>query len=61
MKEKIFEPARHNEASPAPGMAAVNTFMPEEAPLEELIKERTQKEKDDVGHEKERSGDTRKE
>jgi len=30
MKDKIYEPARHNETSPAPGMAAVNTFSPEE-------------------------------
>ncbi len=30
MKEKQFDPARHNETSPAPGMAAVNTHNPEE-------------------------------
>ena len=36
MKHKIFEPARHNEESPAEGMAAVNTFNPEETPLEEM-------------------------
>jgi hypothetical protein len=36
MKEKIFEPARHNEESPAKGMAAVNTFNPEEKPLDEI-------------------------
>ena len=30
MKEKIYEPARHNETSPAEGMAAVNTHTPEE-------------------------------
>lgn len=26
MKEKLFDPARQNENSPAPGLAAVNTF-----------------------------------
>ena len=26
MKEKLFDPAGNNENSPAPGMAAVNTF-----------------------------------
>lgn len=35
MKEKIYEPARHNETSPAEGMAAVNTHMPEETPLQD--------------------------
>ena len=30
MKEKQFDPARHNETSPAPGMAAVNTHNPDE-------------------------------
>ncbi len=30
MKEKQFDPARHNEQSPAPGMAAVNTHNPDE-------------------------------
>lgn len=30
MKEKIFNPAGTNETSPAKGMAAVNTFNPEE-------------------------------
>ena len=35
MKDKIYEPARHNEAAPAPGMAAVNTHMPEETPESE--------------------------
>ena len=39
MKEKIYEPARHNETSPADGMAAVNTHTPEETPLEEAVKE----------------------
>ena len=36
MQHKIFEPARHNEESPAEGMASVNTFNPEETPLEEM-------------------------
>ena len=40
MKRKIFEPARHNEESPAEGMAAVNTFNPEETPLDEIMEER---------------------
>lgn len=30
MKEKQFDPARYNETSPAPGLAAVNTHNPEE-------------------------------
>ena len=30
MKDKIYEPARHNENTPAPGMASINTFSPEE-------------------------------
>lgn len=42
MKDKIFEPARHNEKAPAEGMAAVNTHMPEEAPIEKLIEEQRQ-------------------
>jgi hypothetical protein len=44
MKEKLFDPARHNEQSPAEGMAAVNTHNAEERPIEETIAE--QKEKD---------------
>lgn len=37
MKEKIWDPARHNEQSPAAGMAAVNTHTPdEETPIEEI-------------------------
>jgi hypothetical protein len=43
MKQKIFEPARHNEEAPAKGMAAVNTFNPEEAPLEEMEAEQEEK------------------
>jgi len=39
MKDKLFDPARHNEKSPAPGMAAVNTHMPEETPEAEVQKE----------------------
>ena len=30
MKEKIYNPASTNEQSPAEGMAAVNTFNPED-------------------------------
>ena len=30
MKEKQFDPARYNEKSPAPGLAAVNTHNSEE-------------------------------
>ena len=44
MKHKIYEPARHNEESPAEGMAAVNTFNPEETPLEELKEEQERNE-----------------
>ncbi|ANE51737.1 hypothetical protein [Flavisolibacter tropicus] len=37
MKEKQWDPARNNEQSPAPGMAAVNTHNPEEeTPIEEI-------------------------
>jgi hypothetical protein len=34
MKDKIYDPARHNEQSPAPGFASTNTFSPadDEAP-----------------------------
>mgnify|MGYP007051642172 FL=1 len=39
MNDKIYEPARHNEKAPAPGMAAVNTHMPEEEPIENLMNE----------------------
>ena len=44
MKRKIFEPARHNEESPAEGMASVNTFNPEETPLEEMQEDQASKE-----------------
>ena len=30
MKEKQYDPARHNEDAPAEGMASVNTHNPEE-------------------------------
>jgi hypothetical protein len=33
MKDKQFNPARNNEHSPAPGLAAVNTHQPEEEPV----------------------------
>ena len=41
MKEKAYDPARHNEQSPAPGMAAVNTHneSDEEQPIEEVMEE----------------------
>jgi len=45
MKDKLYEPARHNEQSPAPGMAAVNTFTPEEAPLEPIPSNQVREEK----------------
>jgi hypothetical protein len=37
MKDKLYEPARHNEKAPAEGMAAVNTHNPEEEPIEQVI------------------------
>ena len=46
-KEKVYEPARHNEESPAPGMAAVNTHLPEEKPIDAVIEE--QEEPEDEG------------
>ena len=38
MKEKLFDPARHNEKAPAPGMAAVNTHSQDddEEPIENI-------------------------
>jgi hypothetical protein len=48
MKEKLFDPARHNEQSPAEGMAATNTHNPEETPIEETIAK--QKKEEDVTH-----------
>ena len=51
MKDKLYDPARHNEKSPAPGMAAVNTHMPEETPEEEVQQ----------GDEGEREGETERE
>ena len=39
MKDRLYDPARHNEKSPAEGMAAVNTHAPEEEPMEELMAE----------------------
>ena len=53
MKHKIFEPARHNEESPAEGMAAVNTFSPEEATPDEVREERVKKENERVSEKKE--------
>jgi hypothetical protein len=37
MKDKQFDPARHNEKSPAPGLAAVNTHNPEEQPMDQVL------------------------
>lgn len=34
-KDKLYDPARHNEMSPEPGFASVNTHTPEE---EEQVK-----------------------
>jgi hypothetical protein len=39
MKDKIYDPARLNEQSPAKGFAAVNTHNEEETPIEELTKD----------------------
>ena len=35
MKEKQYDPARHNEKAPAAGMAAVDTHNPDELPAGE--------------------------
>jgi len=51
MKEKIYEPARHNEESPAEGMAAVNTFTPEETSIK--VPEKAIKESEERGAEEE--------
>ena len=37
MKEKQYDPARHNEESPVEGMAAVNTHNPEEKEIPTTI------------------------
>ena len=58
MKQKIFEPARHNEESPAPGMAAVNTFNPEEMPLEEMKENREKDQERQSGEKREGPGKT---
>ena len=57
MKQRIFEPARHNEESPAEGMAAVNTFTPEEAPLKEVMEEQAKKEGAEPEDEDGKAGD----
>ena len=59
MKEKLFDPARHNEQSPAEGMAATNTHNPEEAPIEETIAE--QKKESDATHQQGNERDHSKE
>jgi len=51
MKEKIYEPARHNEESPAEGMAAVNTFTPEETSIK--VPEKAIEEAEERGAEEE--------
>ncbi|MDB5251699.1 MAG: hypothetical protein JWP27_868 [Flaviaesturariibacter sp.] len=53
MKDKIYDPARHNEQSPAPGFASTNTFSPAdgetpEGPAEKVI-ERDEHAKQDDG------------
>ena len=60
MKDRIFEPARHNEEAPAEGMGAVNTFNPEEAPLENLVKEREGKQEREPIKQNEGPGNTTK-
>jgi hypothetical protein len=59
MKQKIFEPARHNEESPAKGMAAVNTFNEQEAPLEETTAEQQEKDESPAERESETERDNR--
>ena len=56
MKQKIFEPARHNEESPAEGMAAVNTFAPDETPLQEVVEEQAKKEGREPGDKNQQPG-----
>lgn len=52
MKEKQFDPARHNTESPAPGFAAVNTHNPGEEPEEQDVRnERAQKMRKETGTE----------
>jgi hypothetical protein len=50
MKEKAYDPARHNEQSPAPGMAAVNTHneSDEEQPIEEVMEQQKKSEKQEA-------------
>ena len=55
MKKKIFEPATHNEESPAKGIASVNTFNPGETPLEEM-KEEQKRDEDNLHREKSEGG-----
>lgn len=60
MKEKQFDPARYNEKSPAPGLAAVNTHNfeedePNHVPPQQVLSEkemkRVEKEQSETGHE----------
>jgi hypothetical protein len=56
MKEKIWDPARNNEQSPAPGMAAVNTHNPEEeTPIEEIYNPGNARQEESRQHEGERN------
>ena len=51
MKEKQWDPARHNEQSPEPGMAAVNTHNPEETPIEEIYNPENAQQEESRQHE----------
>jgi len=52
MKEKAWDPARHNEQSPAPGMAAVNTHNPEEeTPIEDIYNPENAQQEESRQHE----------
>jgi hypothetical protein len=39
MKDKAYDPARHNEQSPAPGFASVNTHNPTDGETDEKTAE----------------------
>ena len=45
MKEKQYDPSRHNEESPAEGLASVNTHNPEEKEDKTVIGNQTLDEK----------------
>ena len=46
MQDKQYDPARHNEKSPAEGMAAVNTHNPDEQEYEKTGNQVTKDEKE---------------